>query len=134
MVQKIIVNQNHPLIIGSAGCNEKQYPNGSSIKILDIMKTCCKSYDGKNMEECLSQLKQATLSFLDDIKVSLGEYEFVQYFIVYYDNITKTVESISLEIVKNTNGIHSCVLNDKINLNFTAFGRYWPDINQNTKN
>ena len=57
----------------------------------------------------------------------------VQYFIVYYDNITKTVESISLEIVKNTNDIHSCVLNDKINLNFTAFGRYWPDINAKYK-
>lgn len=57
----------------------------------------------------------------------------VQYFIVYYDNITKTVESISLEIVKNTNRIHSCVLNDKINLNFTAFGRYWPDINAKYK-
>ena len=130
MVQKIIVNPNHPLIIGSAGCNEKQYPNGSSIKILDIMKTCCKSYDGKNMEECLSQLKQATLSFLDDIKVSLGEDEFVQYFIVYYDK--NEIKSLAVEFIKSNFTNYKPVAYNKtniFNMKYASFGVNYHDEN-----
>ena len=97
------------------------------------MNECVNAYNGNNITECINTLQSKSYKFIYDMNLDDMYERLVQYFIVYYDNITKTVESISLEIVKNTNDIHSCVLNDKINLNFTAFGRYWPDINAKYK-
>lgn len=133
LTQKIVYNEQFPCIIGHAGDSESKYNDGTSISVLDFMNECVNAYNGNNITECINTLQSKSYKFIYDMNLDDMYERLVQYFIVYYDNITKTVESISLEIVKNTNGIHSCVLNDKINLNFTAFGRYWPDINAKYK-
>lgn len=133
LIQKIVFNEQFPCIIGHAGDNEIKYNNGTSISVLSFMNEFVNTYNGNNITECINTLQSKSYKFIYDMNLDDMYERLVQYFIVYYDNIAKTVESISLEIVKNTNGIHSYVLNDKINLNFTAFGRYWPDINAKYK-